>query len=85
MPTIEEMMKGARTLVGSCTNVQPGETVLIITDPGMTSIANTIAAAVREKKAEAVITIIEQRSRTPQSHRAGSRSDEGLQRDILPL
>jgi 2,5-dihydroxypyridine 5,6-dioxygenase len=56
------MMKGARTLVGPCTNVKPGETVLIVTDSGMTSIAYTIAAAVREREAEAIITIIEQRS-----------------------
>jgi 2,5-dihydroxypyridine 5,6-dioxygenase len=62
MPSQEEMMKGARTLVGPCTNVKAGETVLIVTDSGMTSIAHTIAAAVRERDAEAIVTIIEQRA-----------------------
>jgi 2,5-dihydroxypyridine 5,6-dioxygenase len=62
MPTQEEMMKGARTLVGPCTNVKAGETVLIVTDSGMTSVAHAIAAAARERGAETIITIIEQRA-----------------------
>lgn len=62
MANFAEMMKGARTLVGSCTNVQQGESVLIVTDSGMLSIAETVAAAAKERGAEAVIAIIDQRS-----------------------
>lgn len=61
MATAEEMMKGARTLVGPCTNVKPGETVLIVTDTPMVSIAQVLAAATKEKGAEPVIAIIDQR------------------------
>ena len=61
MATAEEMMKGARTLVGTCTNVKPGETVLIVTDTPMVSIAQVLAAATKEKGAEPVIAIIDQR------------------------
>ncbi len=57
-----DMMPAARKLVGQCTNVREGEGVLIVTDPKMTSIANALAAAVRERGAEAVITIIDLRS-----------------------
>lgn len=62
MPSLAEMMKGARTLVGPCTNVGTGESVLIVTDPRMSSIGEAVAAAVRERGAEPVIVIIEQRS-----------------------
>ncbi len=57
-----DMMPAARKLVGQCTNVQEGESVLIVTDPRMTSIAEAIAVATREKHAEPVIAIIDLRS-----------------------
>jgi len=62
MPTLAEMMKGARTLVGPCTNVKPGETVLIVADRPMTSIAEALGAAAKERGAEAVIAVIDQRA-----------------------
>lgn len=62
MPTFAEMMKGARTLVGPCTNVKPGESVLIVTDASMMTIAQLLASATRERQAEPVIAVIEQRS-----------------------
>ena len=61
MPSLDQMMKGARTLVGPCTNVRSGETVLVVTDPKMLSIAEAIAAAAREREAEPIVAIIEQR------------------------
>ncbi len=62
MPTLAEMMKGARTLVGPCTDVKPGETVLVVADRPMTSIAEVVAAAAKERGAEVVIALIDQRS-----------------------
>jgi len=62
MPTLAEMMKGARTLVGPCTNVKPGEAVLIVADRPMTSIAEALGAAAKERGAEAVIAVIDQRA-----------------------
>ena len=56
------MMKGARILVTTCTNVKPGETVLIVTDNKMMTIAQAVAAATRERRAEPVIAVIDQRS-----------------------
>ncbi|MFH1573988.1 MAG: leucyl aminopeptidase [Acidobacteriota bacterium] len=55
-------MKGARKLVSLCADVQPGETVLIVADSRMMSIARVLAAAVEERKAEPVIAVITQRS-----------------------
>lgn len=57
-----EMMKGARTLVRQCTKVQPGESVLIVTDSGMVSVAEALAAATREAAGEPVIAIIDLRA-----------------------
>ena len=62
MATAAEMMRGARTLVSSCTNIQSNESVLIVTDTAKLSIAQTIAAAAKERGAEPVIAIIDQRS-----------------------
>lgn len=62
MATIEEMMQSARKLVGQCTNVQPGESVLIVADAPMVPIAQAVAAASRERRAEPVIAIIDQRA-----------------------
>lgn len=52
------MMRGARKLVDVCGKVQPGEKVLIVSDFGMVSIAQAIAAAVHQKNAEAVISLM---------------------------
>lgn len=49
-------------MVGPCTNVQPGESVLIVTDKPMASIAEALAAAAKERTAEPVIAIIDQRT-----------------------
>lgn len=62
MASFDEMMKGARTLVSSCTNVKPAESVLVVTDAKMLSVAQVVAAAAKERGAEAVIAIIDQRS-----------------------
>ena len=62
MPTIEEMMTGARKLVGQCTSVKSGENVLIVADRGMTPIAEAISIAARERGAEPVIAVIDQRA-----------------------
>jgi len=59
---LEAMMKGARTLVTTCSNVKAGEVVLIVTDSKMMTIAQAVAAAARERRAEPVITVIDQRS-----------------------
>jgi len=56
------MMKGARTLVGPCTSVKAGENVLIVTDMKMMSIAQALAAATRERGAEPIIAIIDERA-----------------------
>ena len=58
----DAMMKGARILVSTCTDVQKGETVLIVADGRMMSIAQAVAAAARERRAEPMIAVIDQRS-----------------------
>jgi 2,5-dihydroxypyridine 5,6-dioxygenase len=52
------MMKGAKKLVDVCGKVQPGEKVLILSDFAKVSIAQAIAAAVHQKNAEAVISLM---------------------------
>ena len=52
------MSRGARTLVEVCGNVQPGEQVLIISEPEMSRIASTLASAVYAAKAEPTIEIM---------------------------
>ena len=56
------MMQGARVLVSTCTNVQPGEQVLVVTDETMMNIAETVAEAARERGADAVIAVMSPRS-----------------------
>ena len=59
--TRDQMMKGARKLVSVSADVQPGESVLIVADGPLQSIAEVLAAAVVEKGAEPVIAVIRQR------------------------
>ncbi len=56
------MMKGARKLVDVCGKVQAGEKVLILSDFAKVSIAQAIAAAVHQKNAEAVISLMPPRN-----------------------
>lgn len=53
-----EMMRGAKKLIDTCTNVQEGETVLIVADTNKTKIAEVIASAAYERNAEVIITIM---------------------------
>jgi len=55
------MMRGARTLVNDCASVEPDEHVLIVTDSKLVKIGRVLAAAVRERDAEPIITIIKPR------------------------
>lgn len=52
------MAKGARILAEQCASIKPRESVLIVTDFLKTHIAETIAAAVTELNAEAIIMVI---------------------------
>lgn len=60
------MMRGAKVIVETCAQVQPGETVLIVSDSDMVSIAQTLAAAVVHRGAEPVVSIITRRERDGQ-------------------
>ncbi|MFH1758769.1 MAG: leucyl aminopeptidase [Pseudomonadota bacterium] len=52
------MTRGAKILVEQCACVKPGEKVLIITDFLRVGIAELLAAAVRERGAEAIMTVM---------------------------
>ncbi|MBI4337173.1 MAG: aminopeptidase [Chloroflexi bacterium] len=56
------MLAGARILVTTCTNVQPGEQVLIVADRGTLSIAEVLAQAAGERGAEATLAVMPQRA-----------------------
>lgn len=56
------MGKGARTIVEVCAGVKPSEQVLIITEPKMLQIAESISIAVDAVDAEATIALITPRS-----------------------
>lgn len=56
-------LKGGKTLVNTCTNVKPGEKVLIISERTMMPIAEAIARASNDNGAETVITVMNPRSR----------------------
>lgn len=56
-----DMKKGADIIINTCARVKKEETVLIITENGLLSIANCIADSVRDTEAEPVISIIEKR------------------------
>lgn len=60
--SLQEMMRGARILAGTCANVRPGESVLIVADAPMMPIAEAVAAAVREREAEPVIALMPTRT-----------------------
>lgn len=60
------MLKGARTLVNTCTRVRPGENVLIVTEETKLDIARALVAASLEKEAEPVLMVIQPRERAGQ-------------------
>src|SRR5438552_5655197 len=51
----DRMRHGARILVSTCTDVQPGENVLVITDEARRPIADAVAMAARERGADVVV------------------------------
>lgn len=53
-----KMMRSARKLVDTCTKVQDGETVMIVTDTNKISIAEVIASAAYERNAEVIISVM---------------------------
>ena len=57
------MMKGAKTLVDVATKVQPGETVLLVTDYAKTDIAKAVAAVACDRGAEVMIMSMKPRRR----------------------
>ncbi len=60
MPELSEMLKGARVLVDTLTDVKPGEQVLILIDGGRSfRIAEVAAEAVRERKGVPVIVLMD--------------------------
>ena len=58
----DRMLAGARILVSTCTDVQPGEQVLIITDWGTLSVAEAVARAATERGSEATLVLMPQRA-----------------------
>lgn len=52
------MARGARTIVQTCAQVKPGDLVVILTESGMVSIANSVASEVQKVDAEPVIISI---------------------------
>ena len=55
------MMRGARTLLDDLVAVKSGETVLIITDTHLLKIGQVLSAAVFERDAEPILTVIKPR------------------------
>lgn len=60
------MLKGAKTLVDVCTKVQPGESVLVVTDFTKYTIAKAIAAVALDRGAEPMIMVMKPRDRAGQ-------------------
>ena len=56
------MGKGARTIVEVCAGVQPGEKVLIVTEPKQMKIAESVGAAVNAAGGELAIAVITPRA-----------------------
>lgn len=52
------MMEGAAKVVRECAGVQPGEKVLILTDPERTEVASMVAAAARDSGGDVVVAVI---------------------------
>lgn len=55
------MMRGARTLLDDLVAVKAGETVLIVTDTQLLKIGQVLSAAVFERDAEPILTVIKPR------------------------
>lgn len=76
------MMDGARILVSTCTDVKPGEHVLIITDEAKRPIADSVAMAARERGADVVIA--EMSSRTADAQEPPATIAEAMKRaDVI--
>jgi len=60
------MTKGAKILVDVCTKVKPGDKVLIATDMVKTNIAKVLAAVVKERGAEVIISVMVPREKAGQ-------------------
>lgn len=60
------MLKGAKTLVDVCTRVQPGETVLVVTDFTKQNIAEAIATIALDRGAEPMVMTMKPRDRAGQ-------------------
>jgi leucyl aminopeptidase (aminopeptidase T) len=60
------MMRGARTIVDNCAAIKPNEKVLIITDTKLIKIGEVLTAAVYEREAEPILTIMQPRTRDGQ-------------------
>lgn len=56
------MLPGARKLVGTCANVQPGEEVVIVTDFAGNGVAEAVAAAALERTSSVNIVVMPPRS-----------------------
>lgn len=62
-----EIIKGARTLVEMCANVEAGENVLVVTDTDMPpSIYETLVAVAKERDANVTVAIMSPRERHSQ-------------------
>ncbi len=60
------MLKGAKTLVDTCTGVKPGESVLVVTDFTKVAIAEAIAAVATDRGAETMVMVMQPRQRAGQ-------------------
>lgn len=52
------MMKGARTIIDLCAQVQKGEKVLVVTDPERAKVANVLLSGLYERGIEAVMCVM---------------------------
>jgi len=60
------MQKGAKTLIDVCTKVQPGETVLVVTDFTKQTIAQAIVAVALDRGTEPILMVMKPRARAGQ-------------------
>jgi leucyl aminopeptidase (aminopeptidase T) len=56
------MLIGARKLLSECTRTQPGESILVVTDPELAELAEPLAVAAAELGAEPTICVMPTRS-----------------------